>query len=714
VSVITALRIAVRSHLRSPAMALALILTIGVGAGGGVAVLAFIGGVRSLPMDGATPETALAFGRTAMLLGWAAGLVLVMTCASVAGLLLARATGRLRDTAVRIAIGADRRTVATLHAAEVSVVLLAGVIVACVAAWWTASLLPLLFFAEDAEQLALRPNLQWLAWAGFGALAALAASASVPVFASNQRDPSIVLRREGPGLSPKILRLRTRLVTAQAAACALFVALAGVLRSDVDRSLRSGRGAALADLTVIRVVANPVMAAVSQEGGQLRVSSLDGEALGREYLSAVDARLQQVVDRGRLAWVSAVPGARAESSFFAVERPAPRTRRIELDAIVVDARSMSIEQLSPIRGRRFGRRDGPGTCRVGLLSESASVRYFDGNGVGASLEAGDGRLVQVVGVLRDTVATSHRPAIYLHPDQASVAESGPAVVFHTIPLAAPGALTAALVGVSDTYFDMMADPVVAGRAFQPSDTASSCGVAAISEAAARDAFSGSALGGALIDANGDRLEIVSVVGDADLGPFQRAGAPRVLRPATQFYTPAGAFVAETRWLGSRGRIEAAVRSVPGGAPVGRARSLRDYLLMTSLAPERIASLLMSACAALALLLSVAGIHGAMSDYVSRRRRELAVRLAMGARHTHLVKEVVGQGVKLALRGTLIGVALASLAIPILGTHIGPSILPSATSVVAAILAMGLLVAIACAVPAWRAVAIDPKTLLQSE
>lgn len=713
-TVITALRIAVRSHVRSPAMALALILTIGVGAGGGVAVLAFIGGLSVLPTDGASAETLLAFRRTAMLLGWAAVMVLVMTCASVTGLLLARATGRIRDTAVRIAIGADRRTVATLQAAEALVVLIAGVAVACVAALWTASILPALFFVEDAEQLALRPNLTWLFWAAGGALVALAASALLPVFASNQRDPSLVLRREGPGLSPKMLRLRTRLVTAQAAACALFVALAGVVRSDVDRSLRSGRGAALADLTVVRVAANPAVAAVSQDAGQLRVSNLDGEALGREYLAGVDAELQRVVDRGRVAWMSAVPGARAEVSFFAVEPPAPRTRLIALDASVLDPKRMPAELLTPLRGRRFGRFDGAGTCRVGLLSESAAVRHFGGDGLGASLEAGDGRLVQVVGVLRDTPETTGRPTLYLHPDQAAATEAGASLPFHAIPLVAPGAVTAAVVGVSDTYFDMMADPPTAGRAFQPSDTASSCGVTVISEAAARAAFAGNALGGALIDANGARLEVIGVVADADLGPFQRAGAPRVLRPATQFYSPAGAFVVETRWLGSRGRIESAVRSVAGGAPMGRARTLRDYLLLTSLAPERIASLLMSACAVLALALSVAGIHGAMSDYVSRRRRELAVRLAMGARHTHLVQEVVGQGVKLALRGTVIGIALASLAIPILGTQIGPSILPSATSVVAAVLAMGLLVAIACAVPAWRAVAIDPKTLLQSE
>lgn len=713
-TVITALRIAVRSHVRSPGMALALILTIGVGAGGAVAVLAFVGGLGALPTEGASPETILAFSRTGTLLGWAAGLVLVMTCGSVTGLLLARATGRIRDTAVRVAIGADRRTVATLHAAEVSVVLVAGVALACLAGWWTASILPALFFVEDAEQLALRPNLTWLVWAGGGALVALAASALLPIVASNQRDPSVVLRREGPGLSPKMLRLRTRLVTAQAAACALFVALAGVIRSDVDRSLRSGRGAAVADLTVVRVAADPVRASVSQTSGELRLAGSDRETVGRQYFAAVDAELQRVVDRGRLAWMTVVPGARAESSFFAVERPAPRTRLIELDANVLDPRTMPIELFTPLQGRRFGRLDGAGTCRVALLSASAAARYFGGNAVGASLEAGDGRLVQIVGVLSDTPATTGRPTIYLHPDQAADADAGTALPFHAIPLDAPGALTAALVGVSDTYFDMMADPPVAGRAFQPADTASTCGVAVISEAAARGAFNGNALGGALVDANGARLEIIGVIGDAELGPFQRAGAPRVLRPSAQFYAPTGAFVAETRWMGSRRRIEAAVRSVSGGTTTGGARTLRDYLLMTALAPERIASLLMSACAVLALLLSVAGIHGAMSDYVSRRRRELAVRLAMGARHTHLVREVVGQGVKLALRGTVIGIALASLAIPILGTQIGPSILPSAASVVAAVLAMGLLVAIACAVPAWRAVAIDPKTLLQSE
>ena len=57
-------------------------------------MLAFVGGLGAAPTEGASPETLLAFSRTATLLGWAAGLVLVMTCASVTGLLLARATGR--------------------------------------------------------------------------------------------------------------------------------------------------------------------------------------------------------------------------------------------------------------------------------------------------------------------------------------------------------------------------------------------------------------------------------------------------------------------------------------------------------------------------------------------------------------------------------------------------------------------------------------------
>jgi ABC-type antimicrobial peptide transport system permease subunit len=136
--------------------------------------------------------------------------------------------------------------------------------------------------------------------------------------------------------------------------------------------------------------------------------------------------------------------------------------------------------------------------------------------------------------------------------------------------------------------------------------------------------------------------------------------------------------------------------------------------MSALAPERIASTLMAVCAALAVILSIAGIHGAMTDYVDRRRRELAVRLAMGARASHLVKSIVGQGVRLALRGTIVGLALAGLAIPILGVAIGPATLPAATAVAAALLVMFAMVTISCAVPAWRAIAIDPKALLQSE
>ena len=700
-SILTALRIAVRSHRRSPGLALALILTIGIGAGGGLAVLAFVGGMAARPPASASPETLLSFARTATLLGWAAALILVMTCASVSALLLARATGRVRDTALRIAIGADRRTVATMHAAEATIVVAAGIGLAGMAAWWTASVFPLLFFAEDAAHLAMRPSISWLAWGAAAALAGLLASALVPVLAANHRDPSVVLRREAPGLSPSLRRLRTRLVTAQAAACALFVALAGVVRADVERSLRTARGTAVADFTVVRVAVAPGDAYARED-------------LGSEYLRAAEKALTSETGPDSVAWMSALPGGRAGSSSFVVERPAPRTRAIELETAIFDHEALPIVALTPIRGRMFGGRDGRGTCRAGLLNQAAADRYFAGNGLGASVQDPGGSLLQIVGVIPDTAATAGRPTIYLRPDQPTSPGTTAGAPFYTVPLQASQPTEATVVAVSTSYFGVMADPPVAGRAFQPADIASGCAVAIISEAGAREAFGGEAIGGALIDARGTRIEIVGVVRSADVSALQRSGAPWLLRPSTQHYSPDGAFVVRASGFNVERRIDAAVRSIAGGGPRGPAQTLREHLLGTALAPERIVSALMTVCAVLALALSVAGIHGAMSDYVARRRRELAVRLAMGAGAAHLVAEVVRQGVKLAFGGTLVGLGLAALTIPVLGTQIGPSIVPSAFSIVLAIIAMCVLVAVACAVPAWRAVAIDPKTLLQSE
>jgi ABC-type antimicrobial peptide transport system permease subunit len=104
----------------------------------------------------------------------------------------------------------------------------------------------------------------------------------------------------------------------------------------------------------------------------------------------------------------------------------------------------------------------------------------------------------------------------------------------------------------------------------------------------------------------------------------------------------------------------------------------------------------------------------MSDLVVRRQRDLALRLALGARAWRLMSQVVGTGLRTALVGTGSGMVAAAILLPVLGqVIIGPS-LPSLASVALTGGVIALLAAGASAMPAWRVMRLDPRELLQED
>jgi putative ABC transport system permease protein len=117
---------------------------------------------------------------------------------------------------------------------------------------------------------------------------------------------------------------------------------------------------------------------------------------------------------------------------------------------------------------------------------------------------------------------------------------------------------------------------------------------------------------------------------------------------------------------------------------------------------------------LSLLLAAVGLYGVMSYSVSQRRREMGIRVALGARRADVLRLVVGQGLSLAAAGIAAGLAL-SLGVTRLVVSLLYEVSPyDPWAFFGVPLLLGAAAVLACAVPAWRAGSADPTEALRSE
>jgi putative ABC transport system permease protein len=157
----------------------------------------------------------------------------------------------------------------------------------------------------------------------------------------------------------------------------------------------------------------------------------------------------------------------------------------------------------------------------------------------------------------------------------------------------------------------------------------------------------------------------------------------------------------------------AVASVDKDVPVANLRSMQD-MLARSVLRRKFAMLLLSIFAGLAMLLAAIGLYGVMSYTVSQRTHEIGIRMALGAQKEDVLKLVVGQGMRLAVLGVVVGMVV-SMAL----TRLMSSLLfgvsprdPLTFTVVAALLAGVAL--FANYIPARRAAKVDPMVALRYE
>lgn len=286
---------------------------------------------------------------------------------------------------------------------------------------------------------------------------------------------------------------------------------------------------------------------------------------------------------------------------------------------------------------------------------------------------------------------------------------------------------AGYITVSPGYFRLLHIPVLAGREFEAADREDAPAVAIVNAAFAARYFPRG-------DAVGQRLRLYRpVLGSDDFGPLEfvqivgvvgnvtldEIGAP----PMPLLYAPlAQNLWSPTHWLAVRtaadpASIAAAVRRVivelDPNQPLDPSSSL-DASLAAHFAEPRFQSGLMRVFALLALVLAVTGIYGLNSYAVTQRRREIGVRMALGATPGNILGKVVGHGMRLTAVGILPGLAgafglhsvLASALVDVGSFEWGP-VLEAAVLLVA-------VAALAAYLPARRATRIHPAAILRND
>jgi putative ABC transport system permease protein len=289
--------------------------------------------------------------------------------------------------------------------------------------------------------------------------------------------------------------------------------------------------------------------------------------------------------------------------------------------------------------------------------------------------------------------------------------------------------------VSNGYFGAVDLPLVAGRGFDARDTAGAVPVAIVNEAFVRHHFP--AAGGdpqAQLDAAlGRRVAVrLSARPDAEVVQREIIGVARQVKARpdepeefVQLYVPLAQNPVDDIFLvvrprsGSAGVLADSVRRAIGRIDTEGLVGIRDVLTLEDVAAEatarhRFRATLVAAFAGIALLLAMVGVFGALACSVQQRMRDFGVRLALGAAPRDVLRLVLRDAGRLLAFGILIGLVVAAGFGQLLaGVLFGVRPLDPAT-VAGTVLLIAVAVAAALALPAWRAVRVDPVVVLRGE
>lgn len=271
------------------------------------------------------------------------------------------------------------------------------------------------------------------------------------------------------------------------------------------------------------------------------------------------------------------------------------------------------------------------------------------------------------------------------------------------------------------YFEAMDIPVLRGRTFTNMDRAGGEPVALLSASAvARHFPNEDPIGRRIImgwtrDSVRVSGTVVGVVGDVRHGQLRAQAEPEIYFPLAQLPLSGMAVTVRTAGeplLAAEG-VRAAIHGIDAGLAVAQLRPMTE-VVATSVATDRFMTRLLTAFSAVALLLAAIGIFGVISYGVAQRRREIGVRIAVGASRRDVLQLIVSGALKLASAGIVLGIVAALLLGRLMQSLLygvrpfDPATFASG-SIVLLIVALG-----ASMLPAWRAARTAPASVLNTE